>query len=282
MEALREALRSSAAALVIVLAGASATAQSSDLFAQSAQAVLEKASNARSDSLRLSWLLMDVRNGQVLASHWSGVNKPIPVGSLTKPFVALAYSRTHIGFPHYICAGTSTRCWLPRGHGSLSLEQAVTFSCNSYFLQLAKEISPTAMLQVASEYGLSAAPAPATPAELIGLDSGWRIAPLDLGHAYVRMTSQPDTASIRNGMRQAALTGTAHSLAAEDAIAKTGTAPCIRDCLASGDGLVVVLTPSDNPRLLLLLRKRGTTGAAAAAIAAGMLKTLREDHVIQH
>ena len=276
-----EALRSSAAALLIVLAGASATAQSSDLFAQSAQAILEKASDARSDSLRLSWLLMDARNGQVLASRWSDVNEPIPVGSLTKPFVALAYSRTHIGFPHYICAGTSTRCWLPRGHGSLSLEQAVTFSCNSYFLQLGKEISPAAMLQVASEYGLSSAPAPTAPAELIGLDSVWRIAPLNLARAYARMASQPDTASIRNGMRHAALTGTAHALAAENAIAKTGTAHCIRDCLASGDGLVVVMTPSDNSRLLLLLRKQGTTGAAAAAVAAEMLETLRRNHVIQ-
>ncbi len=83
-------------------------------------------------------------------------------------------------------------------------------------------------------------------------------------------------------MRQAALTGTARSLAGEDAIAKTDTAPCIHDCLASGDGMVVAVMPSESPRLLLLLRERGTTGAATAAIAAEMLQTLREDHVIQY
>jgi hypothetical protein len=277
-----EALTYWGAALVFILAGASATAQSSDLFAQSAQATLEKASSARSDSSRLSWLLMDARTGQLLASQWTDADKPIPVGSLTKPFVALAYSRTHVGFPRYICAGTSTRCWLPRGHGSLGLEQAITFSCNSYFLQLAKETSPAAMHQVALEYSLLSAPAPVAPAELIGLESRWRIAPLDLGRAYVRLAYQPEAASIRVGMREAALTGTARALAAEDAAAKTGTAPCIRDCVASGDGLVVALTPRESPRLLLLLRERGTTGAATAAIAAGMLQTLREDHVIQY
>jgi hypothetical protein len=277
-----EALRYLAAALVFTLAGASATAQNSDLFAQSAQAVLEKASNGRSGSSRLSWLLMDARTGQLLASQWSDADKPIPVGSLTKPFVALAYSRTHIRFPRYICAGTSTGCWLPRGHGSLGLEQAPTFSCNSYFLQLAKETSLSSIHQVALDYGLPGAPARATPAELIGLDSSWRIAPLDLGRAYVRLAGQPEIASIRDGMRRAALAGTARALAAEDAVAKTGTAQCISDCLASGDGLVVTLTPSESPRLLLLVRERGTTGAATAVMAARMLHALREDHVIQY
>lgn len=193
-----EALRASVlrvfccwAAALVLMAGVSARAQSASLFAQSAQAALEKASNLRSGSKRLSWLLMDARTGQLLASQWFDANKPIPVGSLTKPFVALAYSRTHTGFPRYICAGMSTRCWLPQGHGSLSLEQAVTLSCNSYFLQLAKETSPAAIQEVALEYGLPNAPAPANPAEWIGLDSGWRIAPLDLGRAYLRMASRP-------------------------------------------------------------------------------------------
>jgi len=277
-----EALRSAAAALAFFLAGAYATAQSGDLFAQSAQAVLEKSSTGRSNASRLSWLLMDARTGQLLASQWPDADKPIPVGSLTKPFIALAYSRTHTGFPRYHCAGTSTRCWLPRGHGPLGLEQAVTFSCNSYFLQLAGETSAAAMKQVALEYGLPNPLAAAAPAEWVGLDSGWGIAPLDLGRAYLRMASRPEGVLIRNGMRQAALTGTARALAAEDAIAKTGTAPCVRDCVASGDGLVVAVTPSESPRLLLLLRKRGTTGAATAAIAAGMLQSLRKDHVIEY
>ncbi len=274
------ALRLLAAASILLLGGANALAQSGSLFGQSAQAALDKASGTQSASPRLSWLLMDVRTGQMIASRWSDADRSIPVGSLTKPFVALAYAQTHVAFPRYTCAGTSSRCWLPKGHGTLSLEQAFTFSCNSYFLQLAKETSQAAIRAVALQYSLPAPPPLSTPAQLIGLDSGWRIAPLELGRAYVHMANQLDTGSIRDGMRQAALTGTADALAAEDALAKTGTAHCVHDCLASGDGLVVALTPSERPRLMLLVRERGTTGATAAAIAARMLHTLREDHVI--
>jgi len=275
-----EALRSRAAALALFLAASAAHAQSVSLFAQAAQVALEKAAGAQVASSRLSWLLMDARTGQLLASRWAAVDRPIPVGSLTKPFVALAYARTHVGLPRYLCAGASSRCWLPRGHGTLGFEQALAFSCNSYFLQLAKETSPSAMREVAREYGLPPPSTSASPTEWIGLDSGWRIAPLELGRAYVRLAMQPETAPVRNGMRQAALTGTAAPLAADDALAKTGTAHCVRDCRASGDGFVVALTPSASPRLLLLVRERGTTGAATAGVAARMLDALRVDRVL--
>ena len=66
-------------------------------------------------------------------------------------------------------------------------------------------------------------------------------------------------------------------------LAKTGTASCVQDrdadrCVANGDGLVVALTPAENPRLLLLVRQRGTTGAQAAEVAGWMLSRLEESH----
>lgn len=270
------------AALSILLVGAGAPAQNDSLFAQSAQASLTKASTSNLMSSRVSWLLMDARSGQLLASRWSDPDLPIPVGSLTKPFVALAYARTHTGFPRYFCTGSAGRCWLTRGHGTLGFEQALTFSCNSYFLRLAKETAPTAMQEVALEYGLPVAPSAANPEQLIGLEASWRVSPLELGRAYLRLANQPDAGAVRAAMRRAAVEGTAAALSAEDALAKTGTAHCIRDCLASGDGLVVALTPSDSPRLLLLVRERGTNGAAAAKFAAQLLHTLRGDHVIEY
>jgi cell division protein FtsI/penicillin-binding protein 2 len=76
-------------------------------------------------------------------------------------------------------------------------------------------------------------------------------------------------------MRLATQEGTARALRAEDALAKTGTAPCLHRCLANGDGLVLALTPAANPRILLLVRQHGTTGAATAIIAAQMLHALK-------
>jgi len=204
------------------------------------------------------------------------------MGSLTKPFVALAYSRTHRDFPSYTCAGTATRCWLPRGHGTLDFQHALAFSCNSYFLQLAAQTSATSVDEVAREYGLPQPPTSATPQQWIGLDPSWRISPLSVGRAYARLATQPAPAVIIKGLQDAAFTGTAKVLAAENALAKTGTAHCIRDCVSTGDGFVAVLTPRENPRLLLLVRQRGTTGAATAATAARMLRALRDDHVIDY
>jgi len=277
-----EALRTLFAAFALLLVGMQALAQNGSLFAQSAGAVLSKASASDAALSRASWLLLDAHSGQVLASSWPDADRPIPMGSLTKPFVALAYARTHRDFPRYTCAGTSTHCWLPRGHGSLDFPHALAFSCNSYFLQLAAQTSATAIDQVARDYALPPPPAAATPTQWIGLDSKWRISPLELGRAYARLATQGAPAEVLEGMREAAFKGTANALAAENSLAKTGTAHCIRDCIATGDGFVVALTPSENPQLLLLVRKRGTTGATTAATAARMLRSLRNDHVIDY
>jgi hypothetical protein len=62
-------------------------------------------------------------------------------------------------------------------------------------------------------------------------------------------------------------------------LAKTGTAPCLpklEPCIADGDGLVVALTPAEQPTLLLLVRNRGTTGARAAEIAGEMLSRIED------
>src|SRR5258707_15589266 len=43
----------------------------------------------------LSYLLLNARSGTVLASDWPGSESPIPLGSLVKPFTALAYGENH-------------------------------------------------------------------------------------------------------------------------------------------------------------------------------------------
>lgn len=256
--------------------GEAQTPASNSLLAQTIQSTL---SRRWPPSDRLAWLVLDTASGQVLAQQWPSFDDPIPLGSLTKPFVALAYARTHATFPHTLCKGTQDLCWLRTGHGTLDIEHALAHSCNAYFLELARRLEPTAMRSVTKIYGLPPAPADtspaASPAILIGLDPAWRIDPVTLARAYARLASQPGNQVIRSGMSLATQQGTASALRAEDALAKTGTAPCIRNCLGSGDGLVVALTPAANPRILLMVRQHGTTGAATAIIAAQMLHALK-------
>lgn len=227
----------------------------------------------------LSWLVLDIATGQTLSQQALDPDTPIPVGSLTKPFLALAYARTHTTFPHLPCKGTADRCWLPQGHGTLDIQSALAHSCNAYFIALSQQIDPTALQTILQQVGLPSPPPDPTPATLIGLNPAWQIAPSTLARAYARLLTQPDAAVILAGLRQSATTGTASALHGQNALAKTGTAPCHHhNCIATSDGLVLVLTPADNPRTLLLLRQQGSTGAATATIAAQMLPLLEATH----
>jgi cell division protein FtsI/penicillin-binding protein 2 len=296
-------------ALSGVLLPAQQSAQSPNLptlFAQATSTMLDR----EFPSPRVDYLLLDLRTGQTVAIRWPHADTPIPVGSLLKPFVALAYNQLHASpanraeFPIVQCHGKSDGCWRPGGHGSLALEHALAQSCNTYFLTLARDIFASgaagteALNRVSAAYGLPPPPVQTAPATLIGLGPEWRIAPLDLAHAYARLAIQSQAESqvepefspqaatrLLAGMKLAAQPGgTASRIAAlpGGVLAKTGTAPCIpglnpepNRCTANNDGLAIVLFPSDSPRLLTLVRQRGTTGAQAAELAGKMLTRLQ-------
>ena len=263
------------------------TSASTSLFAQTTQSTLSRRWPAATNP-HLSWLVLDTVTGQLLAQQWPSLDQPIPVGSLTKPFLALAYAATHTNFPHITCYGNrgltptgqpTDRCWLPRGHGQLNIQTALANSCNAYFLSLSRDIDPAALHTVTQTYNLPAPPLNATPATLIGLNTAWQIPPVTLARAYSQLASQPRTQPgteiILAGLHLAAQQGTASALRSADALAKTGTAPCQHNCLITSDGLVIALTPAANPRILLFVRQRGATGAATATIAAQMLEALK-------
>lgn len=235
---------------------------------------------ARFASPEVSYLLVDARTHQILASDWDGTETLVPVGSLLKPFVALAYGEKHrFCYPSFMCLGRKDGCWLPRGHGRINLIQAVGYSCNAYFLQLASSLRTEDVARVAARLGLPPAPGPLTPAEMIGLGRAWEVAPEDLLLAYLQLTATPRPAGasiLLAGMALSARAGTASAvqgyLRGPNVLAKTGTAPCSHGTREGGDGYVVLLYPADQPRLALLLRIHGAPGAHAAGVAGQILK----------
>ena len=56
-----------------------------------------------------NYIVVDVRTRQVVKQDWPDAEKPIPVGSLVKPFMALAARGP---FPEFVCNGAIDRCWL--------------------------------------------------------------------------------------------------------------------------------------------------------------------------
>ena len=234
---------------------------SQDLHSQSVAAVLERDFSDPG----LSYVLID-QDGQVTAQRWEHPERDVPVGSLTKPFMAVAYGRTHRSFPRFHCAGGKT-CWLPRGHGTLELREAIAFSCNSYFHQLVARAGQQFRKAMAS-FAL----------HRDGEQSLTTASPLALARGYLDLTRhahEPAVTAVLQGLALSARKGTAKAVDEElhgmTALAKTGTAPCTHKRKAPGDGFALVVFPAEQPRAVLLVRIHGRPGYMAADVAGRMI-----------
>lgn len=205
----------------------------------------------------VSWIELDLlTNAQT--GEWPDAARPISFGSMLKPFLTLAFAVTHSKFPTVVCRGSRDRCWFARGHGSQDIVAALANSCNCYFLHLVLEVDRAALDSVSLSYGLTLPSRSLDPAALIGLGQGWLNQPLAVARAFARV-SDP---TVLRGMSRCAQIGTAKNLRI-NCFAKTGTGPCSHSPRAAGDGFVVVMYPTGQPRTILLLRHHGTTGAEA-------------------
>ncbi len=229
---------------------------------------------------RVSYLLLDSQSRAIISAHWEDSGHSVPMGSLVKPFTALAFGETHgFRYPEFTCLGTTQQCWLPSGHGRIGLAGALAYSCNAYFRMLAFETTAAQVSAVMRRLGILGASEGASTETLIGLGDDWRVEPAALARAYcelVSRTAEPGAIEVLRGMRLSARIGTGRAvdeaLAGTPALAKTGTAPCVHTPRRKGDGYVIILYPADSPRLALLVRVHGVPGAEAAAIGGHMLR----------
>jgi hypothetical protein len=219
---------------------------------------------------KLSYLLMDCARNREICSRWNHPMDPVRVGSLVKPFTALAYGATHgFRFPVFHCTGSAANCWLPQGHGRMEIASAIANSCNAYFLDLASHVSAQELAGVAERFGLNAPGPDANAGTLIGLGTGWQISPFAIARAYselIARSADPGVNQILAGMALSGQSGTGRGVG-QGAYVKTGT--------AGNDGYVIGLFPTDAPRFNLLVRVHGTTGAQAAWVCGKMRTYVR-------
>jgi len=255
-------------------------AEGSSLFAQSAARSLDREFPSRDVSL----VLLDAHTGEILASRWDHPEIPIPLGSLVKPFAALAYGQKHnFQYPIHTCRGTASGCWRSEGHGSIGLSSAIAYSCNSYFRALTADLSRSEVAATAARFGMETPGPESSGVEFAGLGSSWKISPLRLARAYIELSRNRErigVAQIMDGMAESARRGTAaevdRALSFPNALAKTGTASCTHSRHAPGDGFTVALYPGDDPQVLLLVRVHGVPGAQAAKTAGQMLHRIED------
>jgi cell division protein FtsI/penicillin-binding protein 2 len=220
----------------------------------------------------VSYLLVNAETRHMIAARGLEPDRPIPVGSVLKPFVAVAYAHSHAGdCPLYVCHGTSDRCWKPGGHGRLTLAGAIAQSCNAYFLALSRGCDPQDIRETALSLELTA-PMQADPETWIGIGSGWPVAPLALVRAYCELSSR-GSKELVSGLRDSARNGTARAIGCP-ALAKTGTAPCRHAHKAPGDGYAVAVFPPEAPRFALLASVHSAPGSEAARFAGQMLRAI--------
>lgn len=249
------------------------------LYAQSAARILD----GNFPSRDISFLLMDARTGALIASRWPDAERPIALGSLVKPFAALAYAEQHeYQYPIFVCRGAASGCWQPRPHGRLDVSQALAYSCNSYFRELTSHLTGSQMQDVALQFGIDAPDSRLTGPPLMGLGSEWKVSPMHMAHGYlelVRRRSEPAISEILGGLAESARWGTGRAagrvLKGSNLLVKTGTAVCHHTPRAPGDGFVVAITPADQPELLLMVRVHGVPGSRAAVTAGRMLSRLQ-------
>ena len=278
--------------LVLLAFGATICFAQAPLNHQSAALLLER----RFPQPEIEYILLDARSGDVLSSRWAGADDPAPLGSLVKPFTALAYGEEHdFLFPELECHGKSDRCWLPRGHGHLGLVQAVAQSCNAYFLSLSSGLKPASVAAVLRRYSIYDVGEKVSPESLVGLGSAWKISPLRMLRAYAelaRRRDQPGVAQVIRGMQISESSGTGAGVGSAlrkngaSALTKTGTAPCVHGAKSevnddhpgsfAGDGYVVALYPAVDPQLALMVRLHSSPGSKAAEVAGKMLRTIAD------
>jgi cell division protein FtsI/penicillin-binding protein 2 len=228
-----------------------------------------------------SYLLVDATSERMLDSRWPDSERPLPFGSLIKPFTALAYADTHgFVYPTFTCRGRIDGCWLAAGHGHINVAAAIAGSCNAYFAQLARRTPPDALAARLQRFGIGVDAAAATPASMVGFGDVLKLTPSAVIHGYLELVSragQPGLSPILQGMLASARTGTGRAVGAAvgavDTMVKTGTAPCTHSPRAAADGYAVVVYPADRPRVVLLMQAHGRTGAETAASAGELLRT---------
>lgn len=264
---------------------------------------VERAARAAPDA-RI--LVVDIATGHLLASHRLGeaTHTLAAPGSTLKPLVLYRLVANGRWNPEHrvactrklVVAGHSLACTHPPAP-PFDAREALAWSCNSYFAEVARSLEPGGLGRILQPTGLlsvtglagEAAPAEAaaefrepTNAEaaqlaLLGVE-GIRITPFELAAAYrwlaLEMDAHPDTSAtqvVRAGIEDSSSFGMARQAGrgGVPVAGKTGTAEGAAS--SQTHGWFAGIAPADKPQVVVVVYLPVGRGADAAAVAAELL-----------
>ena len=221
-------------------------------------------------ALAAAVVLIEIGSGRVIRQE-GDVTRRVAPGSTIKPFVLQATALR----PERPCgrklrlAGRRMDCIHPILAAPLSAREALAYSCNFYFANLAQSIDPVHLAGVLRSFGFDVSRTPGSMEErqLAALgEFGLTTTPMDLARAYAKLAviGVP-------GLQEAVEVGTAQR-AAVDGLAISGKTGTTR-----GYSWFAGFAPSEKPRVAIVVLSGEGTGASSAAPEAA--RVLREWHV---
>lgn len=244
-------------------------------------------------------VVLDVSSGKILAQSNLKVaaQRVTTPGSVVKPFVLmeLLQSRKLDPEQHLIChrlltiAGRRMDCTHSPAITNLDAADAIAYSCNSYFAQVAVRLSPAELAGAFERAGftartglaeneavgrvISAADEAHLQLQALG-DWGVEVTPLELLAAYRNLALHklkgdlPLAEPVFTGLERSVQYGMAHSEATSamgiTAAGKTGTAA---GATPQTHGFFLGYAPADKPEMVLVVYLEHGRGNDAAAIA---------------
>jgi cell division protein FtsI/penicillin-binding protein 2 len=247
-------------------------------------------------------VVADVVTGEILAAHGmvAAAHRLERPGSTVKPFVLMALLEAGKidANEKLLCrrplriGGVKMDCTHPASVTDLDAEEAIAYSCNSYFAEAATRLNAEELMQALRRAGLDSPsglvkgeasgrierPAERETLQLEALgDRGIEVTPLELLGAYRKLALQrrngaPEiAAAVFTGLEQSVAYGMAHAANVEDmkVAGKTGTAASRAS--AATHGLFVGYAPAEKPEIAIVVFVERGHGSDAAAIAQPVL-----------
>jgi cell division protein FtsI/penicillin-binding protein 2 len=241
---------------------------------------------------------LDVSSGKILAQSnlRLAVERVTAPGSAVKPFVLLELLQSGKIDPeqHLVCRRTLTidgrrmDCTHSPAVTNLDAADAIAYSCNTYFAQVATKLSPSDLAEALERAGLTSrtglVPDEAVGRVSVGADEahlqlqalgywGVEVTPLELLAAYRNLALHrlkndlPAAAPVFLGLEHAVQYGMAHEAEPTGitAAGKTGTAS---GATPQTHGFFLGYAPADKPEIVMVVYLEHGRGSDAAAVAA--------------